>query len=53
MEREIDLAKKDAIEGIHTIAAEIATQAAKKIVGVSTDIDQAKSVVRNINKKAA
>ena len=53
MEREIDQAKKDAMDGIHTIAAEIAAVAAKKIVGVSTDIDQAKNVVRNINKKAA
>jgi F-type H+-transporting ATPase subunit b len=49
----IDKAKKDAMEGIHAVAAEIASLAAEKIVGISTDIDQAKSVVKNINKKAA
>ena len=35
------------------IAAEVASSAAEKIVGISTDLKQAKSVVENINKKAA
>jgi F-type H+-transporting ATPase subunit b len=52
-EQYIEKAKKEAMDSIHTIAAEIASLAAKKIVGISTDIDQAKTVVRNINKKAA
>ncbi len=52
-EDSIDKAKKEAMEGIHSIAAEIASIAAEKIVGISTDINQAKDVVRNINKKAA
>lgn len=46
-------AKKEAMESIHSVAAEMASLAAKKIVGISTDIDQAKTVVRNLNKKAA
>lgn len=46
-------AKKEAMESIHTVAAEMASLAAKKIVGISTDIDQARTVVRNLNKKAA
>jgi F-type H+-transporting ATPase subunit b len=52
-EESIEKAKKEAMESIQSIAAEIASVAAEKIVGISTDIDQAKSVVRNINKKAA
>ena len=52
-EDSIEKAKKEALESIQSIAAEIASVAAEKIVGISTDIDQAKTVVRNINKKAA
>jgi F-type H+-transporting ATPase subunit b len=52
-EESIEKAKKEAMDSIQSIAAEIASVAAEKIVGVSTDIDQAKNVVRNINKKAA
>jgi F-type H+-transporting ATPase subunit b len=49
----IDKSKKDAMESIHQVAAEVASMAAEKIVGISTDIDQAKNVVRSINKRAA
>ena len=52
-EDSIEKAKKEALESIQSIAAEIASVAAEKIVGISTDLDQAKTVVRNINKKAA
>jgi F-type H+-transporting ATPase subunit b len=52
-EDSIEKAKKEAMESIQSIAAEIAAVAAEKIVGISTDINQAKDVVRNINKKAA
>ncbi len=52
-EESIEKAKKEAMDSIQSIAAEIASVAAEKIVGISTDIDQAKNVVRNINKKAA
>ncbi len=52
-EKSIEKAKKDAMEEMTAIAAEIASEAAKKIVGISTDVDQAKTVVKNISKKAA
>jgi F-type H+-transporting ATPase subunit b len=52
-EDSIEKAKKEALDSIQSIAAEIASVAAEKIVGISTDINQAKDVVRNINKKAA
>ncbi len=48
------LAAKDAVlTDTHAIAAEIASIAAQKIVGVSTDINKAKSLVETIGKKAA
>lgn len=46
-------ARKGAMEEMTVIAAEIASIAAKKIVGVTTDIDRAKSVVQSIHRKAA
>lgn len=52
-EEVIENAKTRAIDGIHTAVAEIAATAAEKIVGISTDIDEAKSVIKNMNKKAA
>jgi F-type H+-transporting ATPase subunit b len=52
-EDSIEHSKKEALEGIQQVAAEVASIAAEKIVGISTDIDQAKNVVRNINKRAA
>ena len=53
MEFRIEKAMKAAMEDMNTIAAEIASKAAEKIVGISTDLDQAKTVVQNISKKAA
>ena len=52
-ESAIQSARKEAMEDMTVIAAEIASSAAQKIVGVTTDIDQAKSVVKNIHRKAA
>ncbi|HOO82455.1 MAG TPA: hypothetical protein PK513_08135 [Alphaproteobacteria bacterium] len=52
-EKQIEKAKTDAMADMYAVAAEIASLAAEKIVGISTDIDQAKSLVKNIDKKAA
>ena len=52
-EAEIEKARKAAMKDMDAIAAEVASQAAEKIVGISTDIKDAKSVIANINKKAA
>lgn len=49
----IEKAKAGAMEDMHALAAEIASKAAEKIIGVETDIDQAKTVVRSIKAKAA
>ena len=53
MEGNIEAAKKDAMKDMHSIAAETARIAAEKIIGVSTDLKQAETVVKNIDKKAA
>lgn len=52
-EAAITKAKKAALKEMDAIAAEVASNAAEKIVGISADIKQAKTVVANINKKAA
>ncbi len=55
-EEKIENAKSEAFEEMSTIAAEIASQAAEKIIGISTDINQAKTVIKSLhknNKKAA
>ncbi|MCB9983959.1 MAG: hypothetical protein H6861_09890 [Rhodospirillales bacterium] len=52
-EQGLNEAKKKAIEDMHSVAAEVASAAAEKIVGISTDIDQAKTLVKNIDRKAA
>lgn len=52
-EKKFDKAKTKAMDEMETIAAEIASQAAEKIVGISTDVKAAKSVIENMNKKAA
>ena len=52
-EKRLDAAKEEAMTEMDSIAAEIASQAAEKIVGIPTDIKQAQSVIQNINKKAA
>lgn len=45
--------KNQALDEMNTIAAEIASAAAEKIVGISTDIIQVKNVVQSLSKKAA
>lgn len=52
-EKLIEDAKKEAMSDMHSIAAEIASVAAEKIVGISTDLDKAKDLVKNIDRKAA
>jgi len=52
-EAEVAKAKDDAMGDMQSIAAEVASIAAEKIVGISPDIDQAKTLVKNMNKKAA
>ena len=50
-EARIAKAKKEAMKEMDTIAAEIASIAAEKIVGISTDIKSAKDVVNDLNNK--
>lgn len=52
-EAEIEKAKTAAMEDMHSLAAEIASKAAEKIIGVETDLDQAKTLVRSLKAKAA
>jgi len=51
-EANIEKAKANALEDMNSIAAEIAAEAAEKIIGVSTDIKKAKDVVENVSKRA-
>lgn len=50
MEERLETEKAKVMEEMNTIAAEIASQAAEKIVGIPADIDQAKTVVRSLHK---
>ncbi len=43
--------KSQLMDEMNTIAAEIAAEAAEKIVGISTDINQARTVVQSLNFK--
>lgn len=52
-EKRIEDAKAAAMEDMNAIAAEVASEAAQKIVGISADINEAKTVVRSIHKKKA
>lgn len=52
-EDSIEKAKEAALEDLNSIAAQIASDAAAKIVGISPDIKQAKTVVESLNKKRA
>lgn len=51
-EARIMKSKNEAMSEMTTIAAEIASQAAKKIVGIDTDIQSAQNVVKDLNNKA-
>lgn len=53
VEASIEKATVEAKKDMHDVAAEIASRAAEKIVGVSTDIKQAQDVIQSISKKAA
>ncbi len=52
-EESIEEAKKAALGDMNTIAAEIASLAAQKIIGMEPDLDQAKTVVKKLGLKAA
>ena len=52
-EADVLKAKKAAMGDMQSIAAEVASMAAEKIVGISTDLDHAKTMVKNIDRKAA
>lgn len=49
MEKRLAGAKQSAMDDMNTIAAEIASEAAKRIVGINPDIEQAKTVVKSLN----
>ena len=51
LEGRLDNVKKEIMEDMNVIAAELARDAAEKVVGISTDIDQAKDVVMALNGK--
>lgn len=50
-EKRIEKAKIEAMGDMDAIAAEIAAEAAERIVGIATDIKDAKNVVKNVNKQ--
>ncbi len=52
-EKDLDQAKKKAMLEMHDVAAEVASLAANKIIGVPADLQYAKTIVNNIYKKAA
>lgn len=49
LEKRLVKAKEEAMDEMNTIAAEVASAAAKKIVGIHPDIEQAKTVVKALN----
>lgn len=53
LEVRLQSAKNEAMEQMTTIAAEVASEAAAKIVGTPADLAHAKSVVQSINKREA
>lgn len=56
LEDRLDKATADAMDDMNTIAAEVASEAAKKIVGISPNLKDAKTVVKSLNdsgRKAA
>lgn len=53
LEARLQAAKKDAMAEMATIAAEVASEAAAKIIGTPADLDQAKNVVQSISKREA
>lgn len=53
MEKNIQKAQNSAKEDMESIAAEIASEAAGKIVGLNTDVEQARDVIRTLNNGKA
>lgn len=53
LEVRLQAAKKEAMSEMATIAAEVASEAAAKIIGTPADLDQAKNVVQSISKREA
>lgn len=51
-EKRIDAAKAAAMDDMNTIAAEVAAEAVKKIIGTSMDVQKAKSIVESLTGKA-
>jgi F-type H+-transporting ATPase subunit b len=51
LETRLNEGKSQVMDEMNTIAAEIAAEAAEKIVGISTDINQARTVVQSLNFK--
>ena len=52
-EKAIEKAKADAMDEMNVLAAEIAREAAEKIIGVETDLKQAKTVVKSLHTSRA
>ncbi len=50
LDASLNNSKHQAMDDMNNIAAEIASAAAEKIVGLSTDLNQAKTVVQSLNK---
>lgn len=53
LEARLSKAKTEAMGEMNTIAAEVAVEAARRIVGISTDMDQVRTVMQSISKKEA
>lgn len=51
-ERRIETAKNAAMDQMNTIAAEVAAEAVKKIIGTNMDVQKAKSIVESLTGKA-
>lgn len=51
-ERRIESAKNAAMDQMNTIAAEVAAEAVKKIIGTNMDVQKAKSIVESLTGKA-
>lgn len=51
-ERRIDAAKNAAMDDMNTIAAEVAAEAVKKIIGTNMDVQKAKAIVESLTGKA-
>ena len=52
LEKSIDASRKKAMQEMSEVAAEVAVEAAEKIIGVKADADSVKAVVDSLNKAA-